>query len=182
MFKVELTVGTTYHRGKQERTILEVTDKIVYYVTKTDKRTNDKYKRDFKHGCTTDDFILWIAKAEVQDSAQLPQKNMTVAQKRAAYLSRSRQYFKYKAEKLRENFTFDSWAYQGLNWGDWDNYIIRLVCHSLGVCTIDQLYESEIEPANKLAIQIIDLIFDANVAALIRVEKGDPHEKRNSCI
>lgn len=64
MFKIDLVVGTTYHRGKQERTILEVTDSMVYYVTKTDKRTNDKYKRDFKHGCTIDDFVRWVAKAK----------------------------------------------------------------------------------------------------------------------
>jgi len=163
MVQTDLVVGTTYHRGKQERTILEVTDKIIYYVTKTEKRTNEKYKRDFKHGCTVDDFILWATKDL--------EKPMTATQKRATYLSRSRQYFKHKAKKLREDFECDSWAYQGLNWIDWNNYIVRLVCHSFGVCTIDQLHDSEIEAANKLAIQIIYLIFDTNVTSLIRVEK-----------
>ena len=170
MTKPDFTIGLTYKRGQQERTIIDVTDKVIYYVTKTDKKTNAKYKRDYKHGCSIEDFVEWPAKASTDDS--IPQEQdtpkMTNAQKRATYLSRGRQYFKYRAEKLREDFEFDNWAYQGLNWGDWDNYIVRLVCHSLGVCTIDQLDDSQINEANILAIRIIDLIFGANEAILNR--------------
>ena len=168
MTALDLTVGVTYQRGQQERTIVEVTDKVIYYVTKTDKKTNAKYKRDYKHGCLIKDFVEWAAKASTYDS--IPKEKdtpkTTNAKKRATYLSRSRQYFKRRAEKLREDFEFENWAYQGLNWGDWDNYVVRLVCHSMGVCTIDQLDELQINEANILAIQIIDLIFDANEAVL----------------
>jgi len=178
MLKSSLKIGDTYTRGQQERTIVGITDTLIYYVTKTDKKTNAKYKLDFKHGCVVEEFVEWIAKADMLGSSleQLDVPKYTAAQKRATYLARSRQYFKYKCEKLRENFEFDSWAYQGLNWGDWDNYIVRLICHSLGVCTIDQLHESEIKAANDLAVNIIDLIFETNVAALIRKEKGKPNE------
>ena len=164
---MDVQIGKTYLQGQQARTVLKIEDNIVYYQTKTDRKLGPKYW----HGRSIEDFVLWAAKATIQDSLEIVQKPMTSAKKRMTYLSRARQYFKFKAEKLREDFEFDSWAYQGLNWGDWDNYIVRLVCHSFGVCTIDQLYESEIDAANKLAIQIIDLIFDANIAALIRFEK-----------
>lgn len=168
MVKPDFTVGLTYKRGQQERTIIGVTDKVVYYVTKTDKKTNAKYKRDYKHGCSIEDFVEWASKASTDDP--IPQEQdmpkMTIAQKRATYLARSRQYFKCRAEKLREDFEFENWAYQGLNLGDWDNYIVRLVCHSMGVCTIDQLDELQINEANILAIQIIDLIFCANESVL----------------
>jgi len=166
----DFTIGLTYKRGQQERTIIGVTDKVIYYVTKTDKKTNAKYKRNYKHGCSIEDFVEWAAKASIDDSIT-KEKNTpktTNAKKRATYLSRSRQYFKRRAEKMREDFEFENWAYQGLNWGDWDNFIVRLVCHSMGVCTIDQLDESQINDANVLAIQIIDLIFGANEAVLNR--------------
>ena len=162
MTALDLTVGVTYQRGQQERTIVEVTDKIIRYQNKTDKKIGTV------HGCYTHEFANWALKAakkEENGEFAAPPTRLTVAQKRARYLAPSRLYFKRHFEKLRKDFSFEDWVYHGLHWADWE-YIVRLVCHSFGVSTVDQLEEDQIELANELATNLIAFIFKANVDML----------------
>lgn len=162
MTALDLTVGVTYQRGQQERTIVEVTDTIIRYQNKTDKKLGTV------HGCYTHEFANWALKAakkEENGEFVAPPDQLTVAQKRARYLAPSRLYFKLRFEKMRKDFSFENWAYHGLHWADWD-YIVRLVCHSFGVSTVDQLEENQIEVANELATNLVAFMFIANIDML----------------
>jgi len=155
-------IGDTYQRGQQERTIVDLLDSIIYYQNKTDK------KLVLKHGVSYNDFILWVSKATKKgDYGEfvVPPTELSVAQRRKTYLARSRDYFKYLFEKQHKDFSFEDWAYHGLHWADWE-YIVRLVCHSFGVSTVDQLEENQIEVANELATNLVAFIFKANVDML----------------
>lgn len=162
MTALDLTVGVTYQRGQQERTIVEVTDTMIHYQNKTDK------KLGMMHTCCKHEFANWALKATKKDDygefVVLPTR-LTVAQKRTRYLARSRDYFKYHFEKLHKDFSFESFAYHGIHWADWE-YIVRLVCHSLGVSTVDQIEEDRLEEANDLACDLVTFIFNTNIRTL----------------
>lgn len=167
MTKYGFAIGDTYQRGQQERTIVEVTDKMIRYQNKTDKKLGTV------HGCYTHEFANWALKAAKKGENGefvVPPDRLTVAQKRARYLAPSRLYFKRCFEKLHKDFSFEEWAYHGLNWADWE-YIVRLVCHSFGVSTVDQLEENQIELANDLATNLVAFIFKANVDTLKAKER-----------
>jgi hypothetical protein len=162
MTALDLTVGVTYQRGQQERTIVEVTDTMIHYQNKTDK------KLGMMHTCCQHEFANWALKAAKKgENGEFvaPPDRLTVAQKRARYLAPSRLYFKRRFEKQHKEFSFEDWAYHGLHWADWE-YIVRLVCHSFGVSTVDQLEENQIELANELATNLVAFIFKANVDML----------------
>lgn len=162
MTKYNFTIGDTYQRGQQERTIVEVTDTIIRYQNKTDK------KLGVTHTCCQHEFANWALKAsKKEENAEVvaPPDRLTVAQKRARYLAPSRLYFELRFEKMRKDFSFENWAYHGLHWADWE-YVVRLVCHSFGVSTIDQLEENQIEVANELATNLVAFMFIANIDML----------------
>lgn len=94
------------------------------------------------------------------------EKEESVATRRLTYLSPSREYFNQSLEKYRSKFTFDQRDSNGINWPDYENYIIRLTCHAFGACTIDQLNKKDLIAANKFATDVIDLLFDANIKYL----------------
>lgn len=85
-------------------------------------------------------------------------------------LERARNHFKQRAEALREEFEYELWGREGLNWNDWSNQICKMICHVYGVCIISKLREEELEEANDFAIKIIDELFDENVKHLKRVK------------
>lgn len=160
-------IGDTYQRGQQERTIVDLLDSIIYYQNKTDK------KLGLKHGVSYNDFILWVSKATKKGGYGefvVPPTELSVAQRRKTYLARSRDYFKYFFEKQHKDFSFESFAYHGLHWADWE-YVVRLVCHSFGVSTVDKIEESRLEEANDLACDIVTFIFKANIDTLKAKER-----------
>lgn len=83
-------------------------------------------------------------------------------------LAPARNHFKNKRDDIRKEFHTVAYMSHGINWPDW-SLITRLVCHSYGVSTIGRISDDLLESANKMAIQLVDTLFNTNEETLRRV-------------
>ena len=91
----------------------------------------------------------------------------TLAYRNLHNLERSREHFRQRYDSImapyRKTYEPDPII---VGWDDWNNRIIRLVCHAYGVTQCGQIEDDELEMANDFAIKLIDEIFDEHVKHL----------------
>ena len=71
-------------------------------------------------------------------------------------------YFWARYHNITDSYVFDIWSPYGIPSGDWD-MIRKLVCHAYGVSIVKDIPSEKLDDANKLAKQIIDMLFAVNI-------------------
>lgn len=74
-------------------------------------------------------------------------------------------YFWMNYHNVTNSYEFDIWSPYGIPGSDWD-MIRKLVCHAYGVSIVRDIPSEKLDYANKLAKQIIDMLFAININEL----------------
>jgi hypothetical protein len=100
--------------------------------------------------------------------------NITKKEKSASWknnnnLKPARDHYQVRRDKIHENFEFEVWTINGLNWPEWE-FVRKLICHTYGTSMASGIKDDMLESANALGISMIDSLFDANEKHLINVK------------